>query len=235
MQRLDKTQTYKVGFLLSAGGSAFASSVEMSGLPANKFHVISDRNCGALTKVADLGISCEKISSVGRSEMSVKVAEAFSNAGCNVIITNFSRLVGPELFERILTVNIHPSLLPAYPGLDSVADAAKAQSPMQGATLHLIDEGMDTGPILAQTVHATPYSSSLSWRRSLAYRQKVLMILVFLDWLDNNLIDLSCIGLSAFERTVLPDGDTFFSPGFMTLVRTKSVTKWFDDLAVTDF
>ena len=235
MQRLKKTNPFKVGFLLSAGGSAFERSFEMSCLPADKFHVITDRECPALKKAHAMGISCEKISFESRSEMSAKAYSAFSEAGCNVVILHFSRLVGPELFDRILTINVHPSLLPSFPGLDAVGDAAKSCSLFQGATLHLVDKGMDTGTILAQTIHAVPYSAKLSWRHSLAYRQKVLMTLVFLDWLENGLIDLCSVGVNAFEKLTLPNGDFFCSPGFVEKDKAISSFKLFDDLDVAGF
>ena len=232
MQRLEKTSPFKVGFLLSAGGAAFARSVELSGLPADKFHVVTDRECPALKKAHEMGIGCEKISFGSRSEMSEKASTAFLEAGCNVVILHFSRLVGPELFDSILTINVHPSLLPSFPGLDAVGDAAKSCSLFQGATLHLVDKGMDSGTILAQTIHAVPSSAKLSWRHSLAYRQKVLMTLVLIDWLKNGLIDLYYVGGDAFDRLTLPDGDLFCSPGFVARDKSICSSKLFDDLAV---
>ena len=50
MRKVNKNQDYRVGFILSAGGSAFEKSVNLSGLSPNKFYVISDRNCDALMK-----------------------------------------------------------------------------------------------------------------------------------------------------------------------------------------
>jgi len=98
-------------------------------------------------------------------------------------------LVGPELFERILTANVHPALLPAYPGLDGVRHTAKAGGPIQGATLHIVDAGMNTRPILAQTAHLLPYGTPLSWRQAQAYRQKTTTTLVMLDWLVSGFVD----------------------------------------------
>ncbi|WEG12392.1 phosphoribosylglycinamide formyltransferase [Pullulanibacillus sp. KACC 23026] len=69
-----------------------------------------------------------------------------------VVLAGYMRLVGPTLLgeykERIL--NIHPSLLPAFPGLHAIEKAYEVKVPETGVTVHLVDEGMDTGPILAQ-------------------------------------------------------------------------------------
>ncbi|SDX96703.1 phosphoribosylglycinamide formyltransferase-1 [Evansella caseinilytica] len=69
-----------------------------------------------------------------------------------VILAGFMRLIGPVLLsayeQRIL--NIHPSLLPAFPGLDAIGQAFAAGVKVSGVTVHYVDAGMDTGPIIAQ-------------------------------------------------------------------------------------
>lgn len=69
-----------------------------------------------------------------------------------LILAGYMRLIGPVLLgaypERI--VNIHPSLLPSFPGKDAIGQAVAAGVKVTGVTVHIVDEGMDTGPILAQ-------------------------------------------------------------------------------------
>jgi len=69
-----------------------------------------------------------------------------------VVLAGFMRLVGPAFLERFgdRTVNVHPSLLPAYPGLDAPRQAIDGGARWSGCTVHLVDAGVDTGPILAQ-------------------------------------------------------------------------------------
>jgi phosphoribosylglycinamide formyltransferase-1 len=70
----------------------------------------------------------------------------------HLVLAGYLRLLGPELvraFEgRIL--NVHPSLLPAFPGASSVADALEWGSKVTGVTVHLVDEELDHGPIVSQ-------------------------------------------------------------------------------------
>lgn len=69
-----------------------------------------------------------------------------------LILAGYMRLLSPILLvpyeERI--INIHPSLLPSFPGLDAVGQALKAGVKMTGVTVHFVDEGMDSGPIIEQ-------------------------------------------------------------------------------------
>ncbi|GAX88747.1 phosphoribosylglycinamide formyltransferase [Effusibacillus lacus] len=69
-----------------------------------------------------------------------------------VVLAGYMRLVGPTLLDayggRIL--NLHPSLLPMFPGKDAIGQALEAGVEETGVTVHFVDEGMDTGPVIAQ-------------------------------------------------------------------------------------
>lgn len=69
-----------------------------------------------------------------------------------IVLAGYMRLIGPTLLseykDRI--VNIHPSLLPAFPGKDAIGQALAAKAKWSGVTIHFVDEGMDTGPIIVQ-------------------------------------------------------------------------------------
>jgi phosphoribosylglycinamide formyltransferase-1 len=69
-----------------------------------------------------------------------------------VVLAGFRRILGPGFVEawRGRVVNVHPSLLPAFPGLNAVRDALAAGVGETGVTVHLVDDGVDTGPVLAQ-------------------------------------------------------------------------------------
>jgi phosphoribosylglycinamide formyltransferase 1 len=69
-----------------------------------------------------------------------------------IVLAGYMRLIGPTLlapYERRI-VNVHPSLLPAFPGKDAIGQALEAKVKVTGVTVHYVDDGMDTGPIIAQ-------------------------------------------------------------------------------------
>ncbi|MGR9047420.1 phosphoribosylglycinamide formyltransferase [Halobacillus faecis] len=69
-----------------------------------------------------------------------------------IVLAGYMRLIGPTLlkpYERRI-VNIHPSLLPAFPGKDAIGQALEKKVKVTGVTVHYVDAGMDTGPIIAQ-------------------------------------------------------------------------------------
>ncbi|MFT4414594.1 phosphoribosylglycinamide formyltransferase [Fredinandcohnia humi] len=69
-----------------------------------------------------------------------------------VVLAGYMRLIGETLLTAYQNkiVNIHPSLLPAFPGKDAIGQAYRAGAKVTGVTIHFVDEGMDTGPIIAQ-------------------------------------------------------------------------------------
>lgn len=84
-----------------------------------------------------------------------ETAKKLKRAGVDLVcLAGFLRLVKAPLLEEFHTriINIHPSLLPAFPGLESWKQAVDAGVPETGVTVHLVDSGMDTGPIISQEV-----------------------------------------------------------------------------------
>ncbi|MEW8969480.1 phosphoribosylglycinamide formyltransferase [Mesobacillus jeotgali] len=70
-----------------------------------------------------------------------------------IVLAGYMRLIGPTLLGAYegKILNIHPSLLPAFPGKDAIGQALAAGVTKTGVTIHFVDEGMDTGPIIAST------------------------------------------------------------------------------------
>jgi phosphoribosylglycinamide formyltransferase 1 len=69
-----------------------------------------------------------------------------------VVLAGFMRILGPKVVGRFRIVNTHPALLPAFPGAHAVRDALAAGATTSGVTVHWVDEGVDTGRVIAQVV-----------------------------------------------------------------------------------
>ncbi|MFD1899859.1 phosphoribosylglycinamide formyltransferase [Enterococcus termitis] len=69
-----------------------------------------------------------------------------------IILAGYMRIIGPTLLEVFSNkiINIHPSLLPDFPGLRGIKDAFESGATTTGVTIHYVDDGVDTGPIIAQ-------------------------------------------------------------------------------------
>jgi phosphoribosylglycinamide formyltransferase-1 len=88
-----------------------------------------------------------------RGEFSTAVADTVAAAGADLmVLAGFMRILAPEAVSRFphRILNIHPSLLPAFPGANAVAQALDHGVKVTGVTIHLVDEEVDHGPIVAQ-------------------------------------------------------------------------------------
>jgi phosphoribosylaminoimidazolecarboxamide formyltransferase/IMP cyclohydrolase len=111
--------------------------------------VVADRPCPALDWAAEQGIDTALVPG-GADEA---LADALAGARPDVIVlAGYLRVVGPAVLGSVdcPILNIHPSLLPSFPGLHAVRDALRAHVSVTGITIHLVDETLDGGPIVAQ-------------------------------------------------------------------------------------
>lgn len=86
-----------------------------------------------------------------------------------IVLAGYMRIIGEDILEAYPNkiINIHPSLLPSFPGKDAVEQALEAGVKVSGVTIHYVDEGIDTGPIIAQepvTVFPKDTAESLQQR-----------------------------------------------------------------------
>lgn len=154
-----KTQ---VAILISGRGSNMKALVEAArapDYPAEIVLVVSNRSDAAgLSWAADQGISTALVDhkSFGRDREAFEQAihKELDKAGIELVcLAGFMRLLTPWFIEqwRDRLINIHPSLLPSFKGLDTHARALDAGVKLHGCTVHFVRPEMDAGPIIAQT------------------------------------------------------------------------------------
>jgi phosphoribosylaminoimidazolecarboxamide formyltransferase/IMP cyclohydrolase len=118
--------------------------------------VLADRPCDAVGFAADQGIRTALIDfSVhdSRERWDGAVRDALVKSGAEwIVLAGFMRMLGPQTLAAFGSriVNVHPSLLPAFPGARAVRDALASDVRVTGVTVHLVDDKLDAGPIVAQ-------------------------------------------------------------------------------------
>jgi phosphoribosylglycinamide formyltransferase-1 len=149
----------KIAILLSGRGSNFLAihaAIERGEVPAEIVLVVSNiADAPGLDKAWELGLRAMAIPHQGvpRREQEERVIATLQGAGVEwICLAGYMRLLSPDFIAafRHRIVNIHPSLLPAFPGLDAQAQALAHGVKVTGCTVHLVDEGLDSGPIVVQ-------------------------------------------------------------------------------------
>ncbi len=155
--------------LASGRGSnveAVAKSIEAGRLDGKISAVITNNaDAGVIEICQNHSLPCQVVASKGlkRAEHEARLLEAISRLNCDfVVLAGYMRILSGDFLSQFPSpkevkekyfrvINIHPSLLPAFPGATAYADAFAAGVPESGITVHLVDEQVDHGPILSQT------------------------------------------------------------------------------------
>lgn len=151
----------RLAALASGRGSnlqALVDAGERGEMDATVALVVSD-NPGsyALERAKKHGIPfrvIERKSFASRQAFDLALADAVTDSGVDMVaLAGFMRIISPAFLARFpgKVINIHPSLLPAFPGLDAQKQAFEYGVKITGCTVHYVDEGVDTGPIIVQS------------------------------------------------------------------------------------
>jgi phosphoribosylglycinamide formyltransferase-1 len=139
-------------------------AVKKNKIPINPAVVISNKPDASGLKIAKkMGVNIEVIESKGfkgsRAEYDEKIVSVLKKYGVTpknglVCLAGFMRIISPEFTKKYKNriMNIHPALLPAFPGLNSQKQALEYGAKFSGCSVHFVDAGMDTGSIIIQAV-----------------------------------------------------------------------------------
>ena len=174
-----------IGVICSAGGNSFFAAFdlfrEIDAIRSEEIFLVTDRACGAEQLADDRGILRTRVESRDNAEFSILTADLFQEKGVESIILFYTRFIKSELFESFKTFNVHPSLLPLYPGFGALRRTLADGCRFVGATLHRVDKSEDGGEIVAQVV--TPLSSAecIETLGTVSFLQKVYLTLLFFE------------------------------------------------------
>ncbi len=188
------SDNHRLGILLSGRGSNFlaiAGAITAGQLPRAEIAVVVSNRADApgIAAAKNLGFAHAVLESRGRkrAEHDAEMIACLKSAGVDLVcLAGYTRLLSPEFVQafpqRIL--NIHPSLLPAFPGLHAQSQALRYGVAVSGCTVHFVDEQLDHGVIVLQRaveVLSSDDESSLSARileqEHLAYPEAIARVL----------------------------------------------------------
>jgi phosphoribosylglycinamide formyltransferase 1 len=158
--RLDLPIPAKVVVLASGSGTllqAVLDATQQPNYPAKVVAVGTDRNgVEALTRAERAGLpsfSVRVADHADRAAWDKALTQAVTAYRPDLVVSaGFMKILGPEFLSAFpnRVINTHPALLPSFPGMHAVADALELGVKVTGSTVHFVDAGMDSGPIIAQ-------------------------------------------------------------------------------------
>lgn len=181
--------------IVSTGGSVFSAVV--SHVRDSIYCVVSDRECGAIEHAKEYGIKTIVLSSNNGKEFSLRMCDIFADIDVELFISFYTRLFEKCFIDHAngQLVNFHPSILPAFPGMNGFSDSVRFGCCMIGSTVHLIDEGVDTGKPIIQG--AAPYNPNIAIaeNRHKVFIQQCKELIQIIEWsnsgriINNSIID----------------------------------------------
>lgn len=164
----------RVAILISGRGSNMVRLLETCAAPDSPVRVtrvLSDKaDAAGLASAARHGVATGVVDQRGREAREAAITAALTGDGIDLIcLAGFMRILSADFVERWRNriLNVHPSLLPSFRGLDTHARAIAAGVKLHGATVHIVRPELDDGPILAQAavrVHADDTPDGLAAR-----------------------------------------------------------------------
>jgi phosphoribosylglycinamide formyltransferase-1 len=143
---------------------AILKTIETKKIPIKPSIIISNNSNAKGLKIAQkFGVKTEVIESKGfkgnRAEYDKRIISVLQKNGVTqknglVCLAGFMRIISPEFVKKYKNkiINIHPALLPSFPGLDAQKQALSSGAKYSGCTVHFVDSGVDTGPIILQKI-----------------------------------------------------------------------------------
>ena len=178
--------------LISGSGTNLQALLDAADDPYFPAHVVAvgadDPTAFGLVRASDAGVPTFVVTPADhadRPSWNSALADAVAAYDPEwVVCAGFMRILGPEFVARFAgrIVNTHPALLPAFPGAHGVRDAMAYGVKVTGCTVHLVDEGVDTGPILAQgAVAIEPDDTEASLHERIKTVERALLVQTVAD------------------------------------------------------
>jgi phosphoribosylglycinamide formyltransferase 1 len=164
--------SFRVAVLISGAGTNLQSLLDQLHSPGGPIEIVgvASSRAGArgLRRAEAAGVESAVFAISDhddRAERDVALGDWLDSLGADlVVLAGFMELLTPEFIGRFAgrIVNVHPSLLPAFPGLRAIERAVEAEADETGVTVHFVDEGVDTGPIVLQEALNLSYPARIA-------------------------------------------------------------------------
>ncbi len=184
----------KIALLTTTGGSLINETLKQPRFKSRIHAVLSDRACGGIQWAEAHGIRTHVIPERDNRAFSDALLTFGRREQIDVFVTaSYARLLAGPLLEayRNRLFNLHGSLLPAFVGIYPIAQTLSADTRYLGNTIHLIDESIDGGAMVLQSIVPRPYDSDHDFLRHRVFEQICKGLIQLVSWLWDQRLDVT--------------------------------------------
>lgn len=172
----------RIGAICSAGASAIQAAYALLQRKGVQLNVVTHRQAGIETFCRSNAIPHVRLEERDKERFSLLAKDWLASQDIDFAILFLDRILSRAFVEAVYTVNFHPSLLPAFAGTHAVERTLAANAPYLGATAHRAIEGVDEGPIIAQSVYPLATSDrTLERMNDLSFVQRLALVCNVVD------------------------------------------------------
>ncbi|SMF13515.1 phosphoribosylglycinamide formyltransferase-1 [Tistlia consotensis] len=178
--------TAKILLLTTTGGAFLNEALARPAFRSRIEGVVSDRACGGLQAAARHGLPTRIISEPDNGAFSAALLRHAAEARIDYLVTaSFRRLLKPPMTDayRDRLFNVHPSILPAFEGLNPIDQQLAVETRLVGSTVHVVDDSVDGGPIVQQSALVRAYGEEPERLRHRLFELSVKGLLQLVAWL----------------------------------------------------
>lgn len=206
------TNNYKLVFIGSTGGGVFSRLATHACVRDNCLEVVSDRDCGFLQVATSAGIDAVRLDAPDGRTFSADLHRRYQGRHGLIFISFYTRLLGGDFLaeHRGRIFNCHPSILPSFKGMHGFQDTLDSSSTFMGSTVHMIDEGIDSGRIVMQAAMPIDRELPVAENRHKVFLSQVYSTLQFIRWVTEGRLSLRADGGASIKG--LSYAPSIFSP-----------------------
>lgn len=179
---MPKHPPLSIGAVCSAGASAIQAAYPMFRSRGVELRVVTHKPAGIEDFCGREGVPCMRIEERSKERFSLAARDWLRAQDVDFVVLFLDRLLSAAFVESIYTVNFHPALLPAFPGMDAVEQALSAKAAYLGATAHQATIELDAGPIISQSAYALSVTDyELSRLLDISFVQRLALLCNVID------------------------------------------------------
>jgi phosphoribosylglycinamide formyltransferase-1 len=178
----------RICIVLSSGGSVVAKVMNIASIQKSIYCIVTDREGNAQGIASEQGLTLHEIRSADNLVFSDALLKYCTTEKIDFIISFHTRLYAGDILQAYKNriVNFHLSLLPAFPGFNPFEKALAHGVRLLGTTVHFIDETIDMGIPILQTVFANDPALTIPERRHLLFIQQCKSLIQVIDWIKEH-------------------------------------------------
>jgi phosphoribosylglycinamide formyltransferase-1 len=179
-------------FISSTGGSVMNELLNNSFFKSQVYSVLSDRECGATASARRHGVRTDIIPVKDKARFCDLALSYLREHAADYVVAFFTKIFVGELVDayRDRIINLHPSLLPSFKGMDGFGDAVSYGVRYVGSTIHFIDEQVDEGKIILQTIAPVDTTKPLAETRHRIFEQQCRSLLQVMRWVTEGRVEV---------------------------------------------